>query len=120
LSDEEIYSAILWELHAFAEYATSGSVEDVSDDFSEYAGLTAEGHPGRQSSIVAAATWIAGASELSESSRDAIANAFNDELDQVDSLHAATRVRALISSGALSDSTLAQIKALPEKYPKVS
>jgi hypothetical protein len=119
-SDEELYSAILWELHAFAEYATSGSVEGVSDDFSEYAELTAEGHPDRESSIVAAATWIAGAPELSESSRDAISNAFNDELDQVESLHAATRVRALISSGALSDSTMAQIKALPEKYPKVS
>jgi hypothetical protein len=120
LSDEEIYSAIVWELHVFAEYATSGSVEDVSDDFSEYAELTAEGHPDRESSIVAAAAWISGAPELSESSRDAIANAFNDELDQVESLHAATRVRALISSGALSDNTMAQIKALPEKYPKVS
>jgi hypothetical protein len=119
LSDEELYSAVLWELHVFAEYATAGSV-DVDDDFSVYSEYVSEGHPDTDAPLAASAAWVAGAPELSNSGREAVLTAFSESSDYISSLHATTRVRALVSSGSLSQDTLTRIKLLSEKYSKVS
>lgn len=115
----ELYSAIMWELHVFTEYATSGSV-DVDQDFSIYSEHLPDGHPSTESSLLASATWVAGAPELNNSGREALLSAFSEETDYVKSLHASTRVRAMVSSGTLSPSTLQYIKTLSDKYSKVS
>lgn len=116
---DELYSAVLWELHSFAEYATTGATED-GDDFSEYSEFVSEGHPDTESSLTAAVNWVAGASELSNSAREALINAFSESTDYVNSLHASTRVRALVSSGSLSETTVSHVKMLAERYSKVN
>lgn len=119
LDDASLYSAVLWDLHVFSEYATSGSV-DVDQDFSEYSEYLPDGHPGLESSLAASAAWVAGAPEIDNSGRDALLTAFSETSDYVRSLHASTRVRAMISSGALTDSTLNYIKLLSDRHSKVS
>jgi hypothetical protein len=118
LSDEELYSAVLWELHSFAEYATEGESEDA-DELSEYSSYLPEGHPSTQPSITASATWLAGASDFDNSSRDAVLTAFSESEDYVRAMHATTRLRAIISSGSLSSKTLHQLKDLVARYSKV-
>ena len=117
LADDELYSAVLWEVHSFSEYATAGSLD--GEDFSEYSDLTPAGHPDTECSLDDATAWVAGAPDLDNSSRDAILTAFSSEADYVKSLHASTRVRAIVSSGSVSDLTLAQIKGLAARYSKV-
>jgi hypothetical protein len=120
LPDDELYSAVLWEVHSFAEYATTGSVAGEEEDFSVYAEFTPEGHPDTECSLTAAVAWVAGASELSNSAREALLTAFSENSDYVNSLHASTRVRALVSSGSLSESTVSQVKRLSERFSKVN
>lgn len=121
LADDEdaLYSAILWELHVFSEYATVGA-SDATESFSLYEGHLPEGHPSIESTLAASAAWVAGAPELDNSGREALLNAFSDGVDYVKSLHANTRVRAMVSSGSLANSTLQYIKNLSDKYSKVS
>lgn len=118
LSDDEVYSAILWELQTFVEYATVGDSNEVAE-LSEYSSLLPEGHPATEPSIVASATWLAGASDFDNSSRDAVLTAFSESDDYVRAMHATTRLRALISSGNLTASTLTQLKDLVTRYSKV-
>ena len=118
LSDDELYDAVLWEVQSFAEYATSGETEDL-EDLEAYASLLPEGHPATEPSIVASATWLAGASDFDNSSRDAVLTAFSETEDYVLSMHATTRLRAVISSGNLSATTLYQLKDLVSRYSKV-
>lgn len=118
LSDEELYDAVLWEVQTFAEYATTGESEDL-EELSAYAELLPEGHPATQPSIVASATWLAGASDFDNSSRDAVLTAFSETEDYVLTMHATTRLRAVISSGNLSATTLYQLKDLVSRYSKV-
>lgn len=118
LSDEELYDAVLWEVQSFAEYATTGETEDL-EDLAVYASLLPEGHPATEPSIVASATWLAGASDFDNSSRDAVLTAFSETEDYVLTMHATTRLRAVISSGNLSSTTLYQLKDLVSRYSKV-
>lgn len=118
LSDEDLYSAVLWELHAFAEYATSGSV-DSNQEFSVADSYLPEGHPATESSLTASALWVSGAPELEELSREAVVAAFSESSDYVKSLHANTRITALVSSGVLSNDTVSQIKSLSDRHFKV-
>ena len=120
LADEaEVFSAVLWDLHVFSSYATSG-ILDVDSDFSDYSEDLPSGHPDTEASLVAAATWVAGAPELENSGREALLEAFNESSDYVKTLHASTRVRAMVSSGSLSEVTLSQIKNLSDRYSKVN
>jgi hypothetical protein len=117
--DTELFSAIMYDLHVFASHATSG-ILDVDADFLEYAEYLPAGHPDTESSLVAAATWVAGAPELDNSGREALLQAFSEDSDYVRTLHASTRVRAMVSSGSLADITLSQIKNLSDRYSKVN
>lgn len=120
LSDEEVYSAVLWELMTYAEYATTGSIEE-GEDSSDFAAYVPEGHPDHsESSLVASVAWVASAPDLDSSARHALLNAFSDTTDYVSSLHASTRLRAVVSSGSVSETTLSQIKSLSERYSKVN
>lgn len=118
LSDDELYSAVLWELHAFAEYSTSGSVE-TEQEFSIDESYLPVGHPDTEASLTASAAWVAGAPDLEELAREAVVVAFSDTSDSVKSLHASTRVNALVSSGALSTETISQIQSLSNKHSKL-
>lgn len=118
LSDEEIYSAVLWELHAFAEYATSGSV-DTKQEFSIHEIYLPKGHPATEASLAASSAWVSGASDLEESARGAVIAAFSGTSDEIEALHASTRLNVLVASGRLSDETLSQIKNLADEYSKV-
>ena len=118
LSDDELYSAVLWELHAFAEYSTSGSVE-TEQEFSIHESYLPEGHPATESSLTASAAWVAGAPDLEEMAREAVVVAFSGSSDVIRSLHASTRVNALVSSGLLSSETISQIKELSDKHSKL-
>jgi hypothetical protein len=118
-NDAEMYSAILWDLHVFSEYATTGTAE-VDEDLSTFQAYLPEGHPDTEASLIAAATWVAGAPELSNSSRDVILNAFSEDEDYVKSLHASTRLRAMVSSGSLTATTLNLIKTLSDRHSKVN
>lgn len=118
-SCDDIHSAIMWELHTFAEYATTGTVAD-GEDFSMYAEFTAEGHPDTECAVSAAAAWVAGAPDLDNSGREALLTAFSEDSDYVKSLHASTRIRAMVSSGSLTEGTLQQIKNLSDRYSKVN
>jgi hypothetical protein len=117
-SCEDTHSAIMWELHTFAEYATTGLVAD-GEDFSMYADLLSEGHPDTEASLVASLLWVSGAPELDNSGRQILINAFSNESDYVDSLHSSTRLKVLISSGSLSEATTNQLKAAVQRYQQV-
>ena len=118
ISDEELYSAVLWDVMSFVEYATTGVTED-EEEMAEYTGLLPEGHPATESSLVASLLWVASASELDNSGRQAVLKAFSDDSDYVDSLHASTRLKVLLSSGTLSETTAAQLKATVKRYHQV-
>lgn len=118
LSDDELYEAVLWELQSFAEYATTGETE-YPEELTEYSSMLPEGHPSTESSIVSSATWLAGASDFDNSSRDAVLTAFSETEDYVRAMHATTRLRAIISSGELSAKTLYHLKDLVTRYSKV-
>lgn len=118
LPDEELYSAIIWELQAFAEYATTGESEDL-DELSSYSQYLPEGHPSTEASLAASALWLSGAQDLDESSRGAVVTAFSETEDYLAATHSTTRLRALISSGELSLETLKYLKSMVERYPKV-
>jgi len=118
LSDDDLYEAVLWEVHSFAEYATNGESGDL-EDLAAYTSLLPEGHPATEPSIIASASWVAGAPDFDTSSRDAVVTAFSETEDYVSSMHATTRLRAIISSGNLSSTTLYQLKDLVSRYSKV-
>jgi len=118
VSDEELYSAVLWDVMSFVEYSTLGTSPDI-EDMVEYASLLPEGHPNTEASLVASLAWVAGAPELDNSAREVVLKAFSDESDYVDSLHASTRLKVLISSGSLSETTTTQLKSVAERYHKV-
>lgn len=118
LSDEELYDAVMWDVQSFVEYATTGET-DYLDEMSEYANSLPEGHPSVESSITASATWLAGASDFDNSSRDAVLTAFSETDDYVRAMHATTRLRAIISSGDLSSKTLHYLKDLVTRSAKV-
>jgi hypothetical protein len=118
ISDEELYSAVLWDVMSFVEYATTGVTED-EEEMAEYADLLPEGHPATESSLVASLLWVASASELDNSGRQVVLKAFSDDSDYVDSLHASTRLKVLLSSGTLSETTAAQLKATVKRYYQV-
>ena len=118
LPDNELYDAVMWDVQSFVEYATTGETEDL-DEMAEYSGLLPEGHPSTESSVVASATWLAGASDFDNSSRDAVLTAFSETEDYVRAMHATTRLRAIISSGELSSRTLYHLKDLVARYSKV-
>lgn len=118
VSDEELYSAVLWDVMSFVEYATSGITSDA-EDMAEYAEFLPEGHPDTDSSLVASLLWVSGAPELDNSGRHVLIKAFSNESDYVDSLHASTRLKVLISSGSLSEATTNQLKAAVQRYQQV-
>ncbi len=118
ISDEELYSAVLWDVMSFVEYATTGVTED-EEEMAEYAGLLPEGHPATESSLVASLLWVASAPELDNSGRQVVLKAFSSDSDYVDSLHASTRLKVLLSSGTLSETTSAQLKATIKRYYQV-
>jgi hypothetical protein len=117
LEEFEIEDAILWEVMSFAEYATSGTAPE-GFNAEEYTDLVVEGHPSKGSSLVASIEWLAGAPEFSESSRYALLSAFSDSTDYIQSLHSVSRIKAMVSSGSLSDSTIQQLKRLVELAAK--
>lgn len=119
LSGEDLYSAVLWELHAYAEYATSGTVE-TDQEFSIHETYLPDGHPAKQSSLAASAAWVAGAPDLAGSAGEAVMVAFNSASDEVQAAHASTRLNVLVASGSLSLDTLSQLKSLADLYSKVS
>lgn len=118
VSDEDLYSAVLWDVISFVEYATSGITSDA-EDMAEYAEFLPEGHPDTDSSLVASLLWVSGAPELDNSGRHALIRAFSNESDYVDSLHASTRLKVLISSGSLTEATTIQLKAAVQRYQQV-
>lgn len=118
LPDEELYDAVMWDVQSFVEYATTGET-DYADEMAEYSNSLPEGHPSTESSVVASATWLAGASDFDNSSRDAVLTAFSETDDYVRAMHATTRLRAIISSGELSSTTLHYLKDLVSRYSKV-
>jgi len=119
LADEDLYSAVLWELHAYAEYATSGAVE-TEQVFSIHETYLPDGHPDKESSLVASAAWVAGAPDLTGSAGEAVMAAFDASSDEVQAAHASTRINVLVASGALSLDTLSHLKNLADLYSKVS
>ena len=102
----ELKNAILWETHSFMEFATLATTED-KDIMSEHLDLLPAGHPelGLTASLESRVNWIAGAPEIEETSRDAIRVLLSEIPNPVEHLHASTRVRALLSSGAISQQT---------------
>jgi hypothetical protein len=117
-NDEDLYSAIVYGLMTYANYATTAQI-DEEDDSSEFESYLPEGHPAVESSLVASVAWVAGAPDLDNSARDAVLRAFSETSDYVSSLHASTRLRAVVSSGNVSEATLLQIKTLSERHSKV-
>ena len=117
-NDEDLYSAIVYDLMTYANYATTAQI-DEEDDSSEFESYLPEGHPAVESSLVASVAWVAGAPDLDNSARDAVLRAFSETSDYVSSLHASTRLRAVVSSGNVSEATLLQIKTLSERHSKV-
>lgn len=107
----ELHDAVLWEVNAFMGYATTGDTEHRAE-MSSYVGLLNQGHPDIRSSLTASALWLAGASEVSESSRQAIVAALTVTDDELISIHASTRLQVLIASGALADDTLTRLEEL--------
>jgi hypothetical protein len=119
LSGERKYNATLWEIMSVAEYATTGELPaDVPISCGCYSSYLPEGHPDTESTLVASARWVAGASDLEESSRDAVISAFAVEANEVESMHANARLTAIMASGSLSEKTLNQIKSLSEASQK--
>lgn len=119
LSGEDLYSAVIWDLHAYAEYATSGSVE-TEQELSIHESYLPDGHPSKESSLVASAAWVAGAPDLAGSAGEAVMVAFNSSSDEVQAAHASTRINVLVASGAISLDTLSHLKNLADLYSKVS
>lgn len=105
----ELASAVLWELHSFLEYATLGTSEDL-EIISEHEDLLVEGHPGFgiTASTPSRISWAADAPDLEQSSREAIKTALSKTSSELEVIHAATRVKAMVSSGAL-DATTVQV-----------
>jgi hypothetical protein len=105
-SGEELRNAVLWETHSFLEFATLGNSEDL-EIMKDHYDLLPPGHPqlGLTASAQERASWVSGAPELEDSSRDAITALLYSAADSVDQLHASSRVRALIASGSISSST---------------
>lgn len=119
LSGRERYDAALWDLFSFTEFATTGELpEDMPVSCGCYTKYLPEGHPATEPTLVASAKWVAGAPDLEESSRDAIVAAFSEGSSELESLHANTRLTAIMASGSLSEKTLNQIKALSEATDK--
>lgn len=114
-SSGELSDAVLWELHSFLEYATLGSIEDEEIALA-HEDLLTEGHPARgiTASTESMIEWAAGAPELEESSREAIKTALSKNADPLEVIHASTRVKALVSSGALSEQTIQLINKLSD------
>ena len=112
-ADEELSEAVLWELHSYLEYATLGLEDDV-DVVSSHNDLLNEGHPARAltASLEARARWAAAAPELEESSREAVITALSSSADEIEVLHATSRIKALVSSGVLSAHTSALVNSL--------
>lgn len=102
----ELSNAVLWDTHSFLEYATLGTSEDA-DSLSEYTDLLAEGHPNSVlvASVEARTTWLAGAPDLDSSTANALKVVLSSEANPVELLHASTRIKALISSGAITAQT---------------
>jgi hypothetical protein len=95
------------------EYATLGETEDV-DIMSEHLDLLPAGHPslGITASAADRVDWVSGAPEVDESSREAVKVLLSKSSDSVEHLHASTRVRALISSGSISQKTAALVQSI--------
>ena len=110
---QELRDAVLWETHSFMEYATLGETEDV-DIMSEHLDLLPAGHPslGLTASAADRVNWVSGAPEVDESSREAVKVLLSKSSDSVEHLHASTRVRALISSGSISQKTAALVQSI--------
>lgn len=112
-TSEELSDAILWELHSFMEYATLGNSEDL-EVVSEHKDLLNIGHPA--TAIIASTSsqieWVAGAPELDEASREAVVASLTANTDSLESIHAASRVKALVAGGAISEDTMSLIDSL--------
>jgi hypothetical protein len=111
---EELTSAILWEVYSYVEYATEGVSEDM-EEMSKYSDLLPEGHPKTDAPLTASIAWLSGDLSLTESSKDALFQAFSTSEHHLQSLHAATRLKALIASGEISEATLALMRDLAIK-----
>lgn len=118
LSCEKLSDAVLWELDVFMEYATTG-MSEFADQMAVYSELLPDGHPDTESSLLASAKWLSGASELEESSRNAVFYSLTQPKDSVEALHATTRLNVLISSGVLSAATVKQIMSFSEATTQV-
>jgi|TARA_R110000782_G_scaffold185968_4_gene275985 hypothetical protein len=118
LPDEELASAIMWEVFNLVEYSTTGNAPEGAaiEEFTDY---LPEGHPDLESSIISSAAWVAGAPEIANSSRDVLIGMFSESPDEVESLHASTRLKVLVASGSLSDDTLIRLSQLTIRYAKV-
>jgi hypothetical protein len=111
LKKEEIRNAIKWDVYGFLEYSSLGLTASAEFDSEEYSDLLNEGHPYNENPpIESYAKWISGAPGLDESSREAIYASIIPTDDQVATLHASTRVKALLASGQLPKETVTQIK----------
>lgn len=112
-SNAELADAILWELHSFLEYSTLNQT-DALEEISEHNDLLNTGHPATAiiASTASQIEWIAGAPELDESSRDAVIASLTASSDSIESIHATSRVKALVSSGAVSKDTMSLINSL--------
>ena len=112
-SSAELSDAILWELHSFLEYSTLNQT-DALEEVSEHNDLLNTGHPATAiiASTASQIEWIAGAPELDESSRDAVIASLTASSDSIESIHASSRVKALVSSGAVSKDTMSLINSL--------
>lgn len=102
----ELSDAVLWDTHTFLEYATLGMSEEF-DSLAEYTDLLVEGHPHSSltASAEARATWLAGAPEIDGSAANALKVVLSSGANPVELLHASTRIKALISSGAITAQT---------------
>jgi hypothetical protein len=107
---EEITNAIRWDVYGYLEYATNGLTAS-GEFYSEYLDLLPKGHPSSENPAVEDyASWISGAPGIDESSRDAIYASIVPSDDEVQTLHASTRVKTLVASGELPKETVTQIK----------
>lgn len=110
---EELSNAVLWEVHNFLEYATLG-ISDDSEVVAEYSDLLSEGHP--YFALTASASskfeWLSGDLDLEESSKDALKVVLSDSPNVIEYLHASTRVKSLIATGAISALTASVLSSL--------
>jgi hypothetical protein len=109
-------AAIKYDLHSFAEFATTGFTSDGDLEFIDrYEALLASGHPYVATDATATANWLAGAPELDEVSRTAVIASVAPGASDMQKLHAYTRLTVLASNNQLSPETMTLLEQVLAK-----